>query len=75
MLVLGILGFVYSDSVSSSLQEELVYGIKNHYNASSDFGIFLAWDHIQNEVSPNQLMLGYSFKCCFTVELLWSSQL
>lgn len=50
VLTLGVLGFVYGESVVSSLKEELTYGIKNHYNASTDSGISLAWDHIQNEV-------------------------
>lgn len=53
VLTLGILGYEFGEDVSTSLQEELLYGIRNNYNASSDSGITLAWDHIQNQ-----------FNCC-----------
>lgn len=49
-LLTGILGFFYSDAVTSTLQQELLTGIQDHYNASSQDGFSLAWDHIQHQV-------------------------
>jgi len=48
-LTCGVLGFMYSETVSSTLQQELLTGMKNH----QDHGMTLAWDQVQ-----------YQFNCC-----------
>lgn len=51
-LVFGVLGFLYSEILSASLQQELLTGIQTHYNTSKQYtGITLAWDHIQDQLS------------------------
>lgn len=50
-LTCGVLGFVYSEPVASTLQNELLTGIRYHYNTSSENGITLAWDHLQYQLS------------------------
>lgn len=51
-LVCGILGFMYSETFSVSLQQELLTGIQTHYNTSENYaGITLAWNHIQHQLS------------------------
>ncbi|KZS07158.1 CD81 antigen [Daphnia magna] len=51
-LVCGILGFMYSETFSVSLQQELLTGIQTHYNTSEHYaGITLAWNHIQHQLS------------------------
>lgn len=50
-LVCGVFGFLYCENIAESLQEELLTGIRLHYNTSPSYnGITLAWDHIQYQV-------------------------
>lgn len=53
-LVCGVLGYLYSETLSVLLQQELLTGIQAHYNTSKQYrptGITLAWDHIQYQVN------------------------
>lgn len=48
----GILGFFFSDHLSSNLQQELLTGMQYYYNISSNnLGITMGWDHVQHELS------------------------
>jgi len=50
----GVLGFLFSETISSTLRQELLSGIRNHYNVSGqDEGLTLAWERVH-----------YQFNCC-----------
>lgn len=50
---MGSLAFVFRESLSHTLKEELIDGITNHYNvtANGPNSLVTIWDHLQSEVS------------------------
>lgn len=71
----GILGFFFSDHLSSNLQQELLTGMQYYYNISSNnLGITMGWDHVQHEVIITFLIFtiivvytAVYYYCCFDV--------
>ncbi|RWS25080.1 tetraspanin-9-like protein [Leptotrombidium deliense] len=48
-IIAGILGFVFRQSIRDTLKEELIDGIKSHYNNESN-GLVTAWDQVQGSL-------------------------
>ncbi len=73
----GVLGFIYREELTVSLQHEFQMGIKEYYNSSmEDNGMTLAWDAVQLHVSTpfaanslphSQFSHFFQLNCCGVV--------